>query len=122
MIRRTRYRLLCEQRTQPTGRSPQTQSAWQIAVLRAVCSVTVVLDLTRDLLRKPNFLQEKTYVYIALGGRHQNTSLNTADARSPEWNDTLTFEHPSSEHSDLSLAIYSKHTLLPDTLIGSAGK
>ena len=90
--------------------------------MRAVCSLTAVLDLTRDLLRKPDFLQEKTYVYIALGGRHQNTSLNTADARSPEWNDTLTFEHPSSEHSDLSLAIYSKHTLLPDTLIGSAGK
>ena len=66
-------------------------------------------------------LQEKTYVYISLGGRHQNTSPNTADARSPEWNDTLTFEHPGSEHSDLSVAIYAKHTLLPDTLIGSAG-
>ena len=66
-------------------------------------------------------VQDKTYVYVSLGGRHQNTSLNTADARSPEWSDTLTFDHPSSEHRDLSVAIYSKHTLLPDTLIGSAG-
>ena len=66
--------------------------------------------------------QEKLYAYISVGGRHQNTSLNTSDARSPSWSDTLTFEHPSSEHTEISVAVYAKHTLLPDTLVGSAGR
>ena len=66
-------------------------------------------------------LQEKLYAYVSVGGRHQNTSLNTSDARSPSWSDTLTFDHPTSEHSDISVAVYAKHTLLPDSLVGSAG-
>lgn len=66
--------------------------------------------------------QDKLYAYVSLGGRHQNTSLNTTDTQSPSWSDTLTFEHPTSEHTDISVAVYAKHTLLPDTLVGSAGK
>ncbi len=66
-------------------------------------------------------VQEKLYAYVSIGGHHQNTSLNTTDARSPSWSDTLTFEHPSLNHTDLSVAVYAKHTLLPDTLVGSAG-
>ena len=67
------------------------------------------------------WLQEKLYAYVSIGGHHQNTSLNTTDARSPSWSDTLTFEHPSLNHTELSVAVYAKHTLLPDTLVGSAG-
>lgn len=67
-------------------------------------------------------VQDKLYAYVSLGGRHQNTSLNTTDTQSPSWSDTLTFEHPTSEHTDISVAVYAKHTLLPDTLVGSAGK
>lgn len=66
-------------------------------------------------------VQEKLYAYVSIGGHHQNTSLNTTDARSPSWSDTLTFEHPSLNHTELSVAVYAKHTLLPDTLVGSAG-
>lgn len=66
--------------------------------------------------------QDKLYAYVSLGGRHQNTSLNTTDTQSPSWSDTLTFEHPTSEHTEISVAVYAKHTLLPDTLVGSAGK
>lgn len=66
-------------------------------------------------------MQEKLYAYVSIGGHHQNTSLNTTDARSPSWSDTLAFEHPSLNHTELSVAVYAKHTLLPDTLVGSAG-
>ncbi len=76
-------------------------------------------DLARLSLRFG--VQEKLYAYVSIGGHHQNTSLNTTDARSPSWSDTLTFEHPSLNHTELSVAVYAKHTLLPDTLVGSAG-
>jgi len=34
---------------------------------------------------------------------------------------TLTFEHPSANFPELTIAVYAKHTLLPDMLVGSAG-
>ena len=66
-------------------------------------------------------VQEKLYAYISVGGRHQNTGLNTTDARSPQWDDVLTFEHPSLDYTEITVAVYAKHTLLPDTLVGQAG-
>ena len=66
-------------------------------------------------------MQEKLYAYISVGGRHQNTGLNTTDARSPQWDDVLTFEHPSLDYTEISVAMFAKHTLLPDTLVGQAG-
>ncbi len=66
-------------------------------------------------------LQERVHASVSVGGHHQNTSLNTTDTHSPSWSDTLTFEHPSANHSELTIAVYAKHTLLPDTLVGSAG-
>ena len=66
-------------------------------------------------------LQEKVYASVSNGGHHLNTSLNTTDAWSPSWSDTLTFEHPEANPLQLTIAVYAKHTLLADTLVGSAG-
>lgn len=67
-------------------------------------------------------MQEKLYAYVSVGGRRQNTGWDTTDAHSPQWEDVLVFEHPSLDYTEISVAVYAKHTLLPDTLVGQAGE
>ena len=65
------------------------------------------------------------YARVAIGENHQCTAATREFATWGKWasgkEDILILEHPSLEHTTLSVEVNAERTLLPDKLLGTGG-